>query len=106
LLRWHRETAKHKWRRWRRQRGPGRPRSVPSSSTSSFGSVGRTAPGGACASRANCESSASASRRPRSAACCAVTGSDLHHGEGQVGPSSFTRGPRASSRPTSSAWTR
>ncbi|MHB1509602.1 MAG: transposase family protein [Acidimicrobiales bacterium] len=25
LLRWHREAAKHKWRRWRRQRGPGRP---------------------------------------------------------------------------------
>jgi transposase len=26
LLRWHREAAKHKWRRWRKQRGPGRPR--------------------------------------------------------------------------------
>src|SRR5664280_1185669 len=25
LLRWHREAAKHKWRRWRKQRGPGRP---------------------------------------------------------------------------------
>src|ERR1039458_8705984 len=25
LLRWHREAAKHRWRRWRRQRGPGRP---------------------------------------------------------------------------------
>jgi len=25
LLRWHREAAKHKWRRWRRQQGPGRP---------------------------------------------------------------------------------
>jgi transposase InsO family protein len=25
LLRWHREAAKHKWRRWRTQRGPGRP---------------------------------------------------------------------------------
>jgi putative transposase len=25
LLRWHREAAKHKWRRWRNQRGPGRP---------------------------------------------------------------------------------
>jgi hypothetical protein len=25
LLRWHREAAKHKWRRWRRNRGPGRP---------------------------------------------------------------------------------
>ena len=25
LLGWHREAAKHKWRRWRRQRGPGRP---------------------------------------------------------------------------------
>src|SRR5208283_1425411 len=23
--RWHREAAKHKWRRWRKQRGPGRP---------------------------------------------------------------------------------
>ena len=25
LLRWHREAAKHKWRRWRKQRGYGRP---------------------------------------------------------------------------------
>jgi putative transposase len=25
LLRWHREAARHKWRRWRKQRGPGRP---------------------------------------------------------------------------------
>jgi Domain of unknown function (DUF1918) len=25
LLRWHREVAKHKWRRWRKRRGPGRP---------------------------------------------------------------------------------
>jgi len=25
LLRWHREAAKHKWRRWRKQRGRGRP---------------------------------------------------------------------------------
>ncbi len=25
LLRWHREAAKHKWRRWRKRRGPGRP---------------------------------------------------------------------------------
>ncbi len=25
LLRWHREAAKHKWRKWRRRRGPGRP---------------------------------------------------------------------------------
>jgi len=25
LLRWHRDLAKHKWRRWRKQRGPGRP---------------------------------------------------------------------------------
>ena len=25
LLRWHRQAAKHKWRRWRKQRGPGRP---------------------------------------------------------------------------------
>ncbi len=25
LMRWHREAAKHKWRRWRKLRGPGRP---------------------------------------------------------------------------------
>ena len=25
LLRWHRQAAKHKWRRWRKRRGPGRP---------------------------------------------------------------------------------
>ncbi len=25
LLRWHREAAKHRWRRWGKQRGPGRP---------------------------------------------------------------------------------
>ena len=25
LMRWHREAAKHKWRKWRKLRGPGRP---------------------------------------------------------------------------------